>query len=413
MKMNSIMQNDIANSRARAAGPLAGIRVVDLSRIYSGPYATCLMAMAGAEVVKVEPPEGESLRGRNARPGAGLPFAMLNPNKRSVTLNLKADAAKALLEDLLKTADVLVENFRPGVLARLGFDDAALAGLNPRLIRASISGYGSEGPYRDFPAMDLTIQAASGILDSTGYPDQPPVKSGAAIADFSAGVHLYGAIVTALLHRERTGQVTHTEVAMLDAVYPTLCSNFGLAMGGEGAFQRTGNRHGGLSLCPYNVYPAADGYVAIICNNNDHWLRLLKVLGREHDLGATPAYATMSGRVGDMERIDGEIGAETARLSRDALFARLNAGGVPCGPVRTLPEVMADPHLRERGMLQTVQHAVYGELVLCHSPLRFERHPPIAYQPSAILGADNEGIFCGELGLEPARLAALKREGVL
>lgn len=400
--------------RESALRPLAGIRVVDLSRIYSGPYATFLMAMAGAEVIKVEPPEGESLRGRNARPGAGYPFAMLNANKRSVTLNLKSEDGRELLLKVLATSDVLVENFRPGVLGRLGLNDAKLKEVNPRLIRASISGYGSEGPYRDFPAMDLTIQAASGIMDSTGFPDQPPVKTGAAIADFSAGVHLYGAIVTALLHRERTGEAAHAEVAMLDAVYPTLCSSFGLAMGGEEAFMhRTGNRHSGLSLCPYNVYPAADGYVAIICNNDDHWRRLLKVIDRQGDLGAHPPYATMAGRVADMEHLDLEIGRETSKLTRDELFDRLNAGGVPCGPVRTLPEVMADPHLHQRGMLQTVEHPAYGPLVLCHTPLRFSGHEPLPYTPSPALGADNEAIFCGVLGVETTHLAALKDGGAL
>src|SRR5437588_11119626 len=156
--------------------PLAGIRVIDLPGIYSGPYCTFLMAMAGAEVIKIEPPEGESARSRNARHGAALPFAMLNANKRLITLNLKDKAGAAILTELLKTADVLVENFRPGVMDRLGFNKQRLHEINPRLVIAQTSGYGSKGPYRDYPAMDLTVQAVAGIMDATGYPDGAPVK---------------------------------------------------------------------------------------------------------------------------------------------------------------------------------------------------------------------------------------------
>jgi formyl-CoA transferase len=393
--------------------PLSGIRVIDLSRIYSGPYATFLMAMAGAEVIKVEPPEGESLRRRNARGGSAYPFAMLNPNKRSVTLNLKSAEGRELLLGLLKKADVVVENFRPGVMERLGLGDDALKATNPTLIRASISGYGSTGPYRDFPAMDLTIQATAGIMESTGFTDQPPVKTGAAIADFSAGVHLYGAIVSALLQRERTGKVANVEVAMLDAVYPTLCSCFGLAMDdSEDYVSRTGNRHSGLSLCPYNVYPASDGYISIICNAPAHWGRLLKVIGREHDLG-DPKYSSQAARVKDMEYIDTEIGKETSKLGRDELFAKLNAGGVPCGAVRTLPEVMNDPHMHERGMLQNIEHPIYGPLILCQSPLRFSDSEQVPYSASVDLGADNQAFFCGELGLDAVQIENLKQNGVL
>jgi formyl-CoA transferase len=199
--------------------PLTGITVIDLSHVYNGPYATFLMAMAGATVIKVEPRGGEHLRSRGDMGGAALPFAMLNANKRAVTLNLKTPAGKDLLKEMVARADVLVENFAPGVMDRLGVGAASLQQINPRLIYGSSSGYGKTGPYKDYPAMDLVMQAMSGIMSTTGYPDQPPVKAGAAVCDFSAGIHLYAAIMTALYERERTGIGRVVEVSMQDASY--------------------------------------------------------------------------------------------------------------------------------------------------------------------------------------------------
>ena len=222
--------NPSGQSKGNDALPLSGVRVIDLTRIYSGPYCTFLMAMAGAEVIKIEPVGGESLRKRDGRRGANMPFAMLNANKKFMTLNLKDERGRAIFSDLVRTADVLVENFRPGVMDRLGLSTDRLHEINPNLIVAQSSGYGNSGPYRDYPAMDLTVQAVAGIIDSTGFPDAPPVKAGAALVDFAAGTHLYGSIVTALFARERTGRVLTTEVAMMEAIYPALASNLALAI---------------------------------------------------------------------------------------------------------------------------------------------------------------------------------------
>ncbi len=208
--------------------PLDGVTVIDLSQIYNGPYATFMMAMAGAEVIKIEPPGGEHLRRRSAVGGAALPFAMLNGSKRSVVLDLKTEAGRDALLDLVAQADVVVENFAPGTMDRLEVGWARLQAVNPRLIYAASSGYGSTGPNRDYPAMDLTVQAMSGIMSVTGFPDRPPVKAGPALCDFFAGTHLYGAIVTALYERERTGRGRRVEVAMQEAVYASLSSNLGL-----------------------------------------------------------------------------------------------------------------------------------------------------------------------------------------
>lgn len=404
---------EVITQSAGGAQPLAGVWVIDLTRIYSGPYCTFLMAMAGAEVIKIEPPEGESARKRDGQSGATLPFAMLNANKSLLTLNLKTKAGADILARLLETADVLVENFRPGVLDRLGFGKERLAEINPRLIVAQTSGYGSSGPYRDYPAMDLTVQAVSGIMESTGFPDGPPVKSGPALVDFAAGTHLYGAIVTALFTRERTGRALSTEVAMLDAIYPTLASNLALAMRTQGHYvARTGNRHGGLSSAPYNVYEASDGFVAIICSNERHWTRLCEALGRK-DWVDDPRFKTSASRVAHMDELDAEINVETRKLSRAALFDLLNRTGAACAPVRTLHEVLADPHLRERGMLFDVDHPEYGKLTGIRSPIRYGGIASPSYRPSGKLGADVERILVEELGFTPDRLVAMRDDGVV
>ena len=383
----------------RRPPPLQGVRVVDLTQIYNGPYATFLLATGGADVVKIEPPAGEHLRKRDAAGGAALPFAMLNANKRSLVLNLKTEAGKAALLALADGADVLVENFTPGAMDRLGLGWETLRRRNPRLIYASGSGYGRDGPYRDYPAMDLTIQAMSGLMSVTGFPGQPPLKAGAAVCDFFAGIHLYGAIMTALYERERSGRGQLVEVSMLEAIYVALTSNLGpvLDRGAGALIGATGNRHGGLSICPYNVYPARDGYIAIICNNDSHWQALARALGLEA-LAQDPAHADMKGRVAAMDKIDAAIGEVTKAMDRAPLFARLLEHRVPCAPVRTLDEVVADPHLHQRGALQWIDHPEYGRLVVPTGALRLHGSPPAPYRTSPALGADSDEILAEVLG---------------
>src|SRR5256714_13111089 len=202
-----------------SAYPLHGIKVVDLSQIYNGPYATFLCAQAGADVIKVEPKGGEHLRRRGVVGGAALPFAMLNANKRSVSLDLKNPQGRDLLVEMVRRADVLVENFAPGVMQRLGLGVGAMQAINPRLVYAQSSGYGQDGLYRDYPAMDLTVQAMSGVMGITGFADREPVKAGPALCDFFAGVHLYGGIVPPPLRRQRTRRGRPAEGAVLDAGY--------------------------------------------------------------------------------------------------------------------------------------------------------------------------------------------------
>jgi CoA:oxalate CoA-transferase len=356
--------------------PLEGVVVVDLSQIYNGPYATFLLATSGATVIKIEPPGGESLRRRGVVGGAALPFAMLNGCKESLELNLKAEAGKQVLRDLVRGADVLVENFAPGVMERLGLGAEALQAINPRLIYAQSSGFGSTGPYRDYPAMDLTVQAMAGVMSITGFPDRPPVKAGPALCDFFAGTHLYGAIVTALYEREKTGV------------------------------------HGGLAEAPYNVYPTNDGYIAIICVGDIHWRSLLTAMGRE-DLAEDPRFASLKQRVAHVDEIDRVVAAWTQDFAKQDLFDLLQRHRVPCAPVRELKEVVNDPHMHERGALQWQDHPELGRIVVQHSALRFHGSELRRLEPSHALGADADHILSGHAGRDAADIAALRRDKVI
>jgi CoA:oxalate CoA-transferase len=338
---------------------------------------------------------------------------MLNSNKRAVTLNLKSEKGRTLLLEMVARADILVENFAPGVMDRLGIGAAVLRKLNPRLIYGSSSGYGKSGPYSAYPAMDLVMQAMCGVISVTGHPDQPPVKAGPALCDFSAGTHLYGAIMTALYERERTGKGTVVEVTMQDAIYSSLASNLGMlhARGGDTP-PRTGNRHGGLGISPYNAYTASDGYVVINAPGDQHFHSILKVIGRS-DLKDDPRFATRSDRVANMLEVDALLEDWTSQHAKDEIAEVLLAASVPCAPVRELSEVVLDRNMHARGSLQWVDHPELGKVVLPHTPLQFEGTARRPLEPSAKLGQDNRAIFGIWLGHSDEELAALSQEGVI
>lgn len=400
-----------AESPASQGYPLSGITVIDLSHVYNGPYATFLMALAGATVIKVEPLGGEHLRSRGDMGGAALPFAMLNSNKKPVTLNLKTESGRKLLREMVAKADILVENFAPGVMDRLGVGADALHKINPRLIYGSSSGYGKTGPYRDYPAMDLVMQAMCGVINSTGYPDQPPVKAGAALCDFGAGIHLYAAIMTALYEREKTGVGRTVEVSMQDAVYSSLASNLGMLHArGKDAPARTGNRHGGLGISPYNVYATNDGYVVLNAPGDHHFRSILDVMGKG-ELKDDPRLNSRGARVQNFQLVDELIESWTRTLSKDEVAKKMLAAAVPCAPVRDLNEVMHDENMHARGSLQWIDHPELGRVVLPHSPLIFDGTPRRPIEPSRPLGASNEEVLGEWLGHSREELAAMKIEG--
>jgi CoA:oxalate CoA-transferase len=393
--------------------PLADLVVLDFGQIFQGPYATLLLAKNGADVIKIEPPGGEPLR-RRARPGTSstLPVAMLNQNKRAVTLNLKHPKGRELLFQMVRRADVLLENFSPGTMDDLGVGWSVLHEINPRLIYATGTGFGISGPDRDNLAMDLTIQAASGIMSVTGAPDGPPMKAGPTLVDFMGGIHLYAAILTALYDRDRSGEGRLVEVAMQETVYPSLAASFEYYHRTGEPPPRTGNRQAALSTAPYNVYPAADGHVAIHIVTEGHWKNLIKAMGQEA-LGDDPRFATNADRIRHMDEIDAVVAAWTRTLPKMDIFARLKAGRVPSAPVRTAPEVMHDAHMHERGMLADIDHPELGPITLPTSPLRLHGLGTAPAAASPVIGQHNSEIYGGWLGLSQREIEAMKADGVI
>ena len=395
----------------RANRPLAGVTVLDFGQVYQGPYASLLMAQAGADVIKIEPPQGEPLR-RRAPPGKSttFPIAMLNSNKRAITLNLKHERGRTLLFRMAEKGDVLLENFAPGVMDRLGVGWSVLREINPRLIYASGSGYGLSGPDRDNLAMDLTIQAVSGLIAATGFADGPPVKAGPAVVDFLSGIHLYAAVVTALFERAQTGKGRLVEVAMQEAAYATLTSSLEAYWQSGKVPPRTGNAsHGRV---PINVYPTNDGYIAMNLAVEEHWHSLLKAMGRE-DLRDDPRFNSPAARLAHRGETDALIAAWTQTLGKMEIFAVAKRHRIPLAPVRDVNEVMHDPGMHERGFLAEIEHDEIGRVTVPTSPLRFHGADPVPLVPSPKLGQHNAEIYGGWLGLSQDEIAALKSDAVI
>ncbi|MGE5270660.1 MAG: CaiB/BaiF CoA transferase family protein [Thiohalocapsa sp.] len=400
-----------ANTRSSANRPLAGIVVLDFGQVYQGPYATMLMAKAGADVIKIEPPQGEPLR-RRAPAGMSttFPIAMLNGNKRAITLNLKHARGRDLLFAMAKKADVLLENFAPGVMDRLGVGWQVLHEVNPRLVYASGTGYGLSGPDRDNLAMDLTVQAMGGLISVTGFPEGPPVKAGPAVVDFLSGIHLYAATLTALFERERTGKGRLVEVAMQEAAYATLTSQFEAYWLSGQVHPRTGNSsHGRV---PINVYPTNDGYVAMNLAVEEHWHSLLTAMGRE-DLRGDPRFLNNAARVKHRAETDALIAQWTQTLGKMEVFQVAKRHRIPLAPVRDVDEVMHDPHMHERGFLEDIVHDELGPVTVPNTPLRVHGADPVEALPSPKLGQHNEEVYGGWLGLSQAEIAGLKQDGLI
>jgi len=393
---------------------LSGITVLDLGQIYNGSYCGMLLGFLGAEVIKLEPPTGENLRKRTeGQEVDSYAFNLLNLNKRGITLNLKHPRGKEILKDLVRKVDILVENFATGVMDQLGLGYEALREINPRLIYASGKGFGSTGPYSHYLAMDLTVQAMSGMMSVTGFPDGPPTKCGPALADFMGGSHLLSGILAALYQREKTHRGQFVESSMHESVLPTLTSQLEgyFRLKGE-APERTGNRHGGLSTCPYSVYEAKDGHVAIICVNNNHWESLCKIIGRE-DLARDPKYFNNLDRCANIDFIDEEINKWTRTKSRVEIHKVLFDAHVPCAPVKKLAEVISDPHHLARGMLIDIEHPQKGSVRVFGNPIHLSDNKYVKPTSAPLLGQDNEAVFQEFLGLRPEQIKALKEQKVI
>jgi len=393
--------------------PLSGITVVDLGQIFQGPYCTLLMAKAGATIIKIEPPHGEPLRRRaEAGKSAIFSFAMLNANKRGITLNLKTARGRELLLEMARRGDVLLENFAPGTMDGLGVGYDVLAAANPRLIYATGSGFGISGPDRDNLAMDFTIQAASGTMSLTGAPDGPPLKAGPTVVDMMGGIHLYAGIMTALFERTTTGRGRLVEVAMQETIYPALASALEYYVRTGEVPPRVGNGSAALNSAPYSAYPTTDGWVAIHVVTEQHFRNLLAAMGRE-ELAEDRRFATNTARVANIAETDALIASWTPGLGKYAVFAACKRHRIPCAPVRDVAEVMADQHMHARGFLERVNHPEFGDVVLPTTPLRLHGAGLPPSTPSPTVGAHNDEVYGGWLGLSPSEIAGLRQEGVI
>ena len=372
--------------------PLDGVVVLDLGQIYQGPYAGFLLAQSGARVIKVEPPQGESARGR----GPTLPFAMLNSGKECITLDLKSTEGVVQFKQLVRTADVVLMNYAPGVPERLGIGYDVLSDVNPRLVYAHACGFGVRNldgspTESTIPAMDLTVQAHSGSMSTTGHDHDPPLKSGTAFIDFLGGTHLFGAITTALFEVERTGQGRSVEVAMADAAYFTLATHLSQWQQ-TGTTMRNGNRHAGLGMAPYNVYERADGHLAIICVANRHWRALLTAIDRD-DLLDDERLRGQTGRAEHMVEVDAIVTAWSSQLPKFEAADILQKAHVPAAAVRTVDEIVHDERQIERRAIQWINHPDLGDIPLHTSPIRWHDSELSDLVANRSLGADNERVF--------------------
>lgn len=391
--------------------PLSGIRVVDLTRILAGPFCTMMLADMGADIIKVETPgRGDPLRAQGAiRDGLSWYFAAFNRNKRSLSLNLRSEEGRAVLARLIAASDVLVENYRPGVLAAMGFDDERLKALKPNLVYCNISGFGTTGPYRDRPSFDFIAQAMSGFMAVTGTADGSPMRAGPPIADLVAG--LYGAlgICAALVRRGRTGSGETVGASLnsgLMSLLAFLAANH-LATGAEPA--RTGNDH--AIVAPYGMFRTKDGEVALAPSQEQSYQRLLDAL----DAGALredPRFRSNDLRVRNREAINAEIEQRLARGTTAEWIERLNAAGVPCGRVMGLAEMFADPQVADQEMVLEQGHPGHGTVRMLGFPIKFAEAPCRLRRPAPEVGGDSDTILA-ELGYSPAEIAALREAGAV
>ena len=379
-------------------GPLSGIVVVDLSRILAGPYCTFLMAELGARVIKVEPPgKGDDAREYGPfRGGTSAYFASVNRGKQSIALDLKNAADKKIFERLLEMADVLVENYRPGTMEKLGYGWEALHKRYPRLVYAAASGFGHTGPYAQQPAYDMVVQGLGGMMSITGPPGGPPVRVGMSIGDIGAGLYAAIAVNAALLHRERTGEAVKVDIGMLDCQI-ALLENAVMRYGVTGEIPGPlGARH--PTITPFEAFATKDGSIIIAAGNDGLYLKLCAALARP-DLAQSPEYKTNDLRLRHQPKLKAEIEKELRKQPTRHWLKALDAAGLPCGPINDIAEAMAHPQVAARNMLVTVEDPKAGTLTLAGNPLKLSGFPdPAKREPAPELDADRAAIL-KELGL--------------
>ena len=390
--------------------PLDGITVLDLTRVLSGPYCTMLLADMGARVIKVEQPgKGDDTRawGPPFLEGESAYFLSINRNKESVTLDFKHPEGRAVLERLVARSDVLVENFRPGTLTKLGLDYQTLAARYPRLVFCSISGFGHSGPRWHEPGYDAIMQAEGGLMSITGAADGPPYRLGVAIVDIVSGMFAAYGVAVALLARARTGRGQEVDLAMLDATVALLTYQAGNYFASGQVPARLGNRH--PSIVPYETFAASDGEFVLAVGNDDQWRRFCQVAALPDDA----RFATNRQRVTSYEQLRPFVADPLRTKPRQYWIDRLTAAGVPCGSVRNFQELFADPQIAAREMIARVEHATIGQLQALGVPVKLSDTPGSVRTPPPTLGQHTDSVLERDLGLSGDAIAALRRQQVI
>lgn len=393
-------------------GPLAGLKVIDLTQVLSGPFATMWLATMGADVIKVENPRSPDVtRGYPPyRNGASAYFPTVNHNKKCITLNLKAPEGKELLKELIRGADVLVENFRPGVMDRLDVGYAVLKEINPRLIYASISGYGTYGPYKDRPGYDVTAQSISGLMYLTGQPDAPPTRVGSSIGDTVAGMNVIIAILAALYSREHTGVGQMVETSLVDGLISLSTQDYIRYFVGGDVPCRMGNIY--KTWAPYGTYQAMDGYYNLGVGTDAHFRLFAEAIGHP-EMADDPRFVTHPARVAHREIMDTIINAWAADKTVAQIYAIMVEKGVPAAPVNSIVEVSQDPHIAgARQMFPTLEQDMLGSMQVTNIPVRFSESGLAPLKSVGTLGGDNEEIFSA-LGKTPEQIRTLRQQGVI
>jgi len=394
---------------------LDGIRVLDLTQYEAGPSCTETLAWLGAEVIKIEPPGGEpARRALSERPDMdSVFFCLLNANKKGVTLNLKSERGRHMFEELAKTADIVVENLGPGAMERLGLGHDALARINPRIITASVKGFGSEGPYAGYKSFEMIAQAMGGVMSLTGAADGPPTRIEAGLGDTGSGLHAAIGILAAVVQRQTTGVGQRVEVAQQDVVINLTRIHFREHHLGKGPIPRRGNRS--PAAVPSNIYRCRpfgpNDYAFIHVANTDMWKLLARAIGQP-ELADDKGLADREGRMARVEELEALLEGWTEKRTKHEVMETLGAAGVPCGAVLDSAEVFADEHLRGRGMVVDIEHPTRGRMAMLASPIRLSASPTEVIR-APLLGEHNAEVYGALLERSASDLDALKRDGVI
>lgn len=387
--------------------PLAGVKVIDFTRVYSGPYCTMMLADLGAEVIKVERKGlGDDTHFFAPRKdGESGYFAYLNRNKKSLSLDLKAPESVEIVKELAKWADIVVENFSPGVVDRLGIGYEDLKKVNPKIIYGSISGFGQTGPYRKKPAYDVVCQAMGGFMALTGEKDGKPYKLGPSIVDASAGIHMAFALMVALHYRTRTGLGQFIDIGMMDTAFSTL-ENFVVTKTLTGtAPTRNGNAN--LGSAPFNSFKTKDGYVAIAVANNNLFDKLTRAIDRR-DLFENEKFKENHFRKANEEELNSEVEKWTLQYTTSEVVKILDEASVPVGPILGVDELLEDPHLKSRDMLVDITHPMLGTVTYPGNPLKFSESSELCFESSPLLGEHNDYVLKNILNIDDAKIKEYK-----